>query len=405
MRSGLYVAVLALATRALGAAIDRTPEVGVPETDYDAIIVGGGPSGLAALSGLARVRRNVLLIDSGEYRNAPTRHAHDVLGFDGVTPAYYRWAAREQLSHYETVSWTNGTVTKITPQDNNTYFTVETDNAAPLTARKIVLGTGLRDLLPDTPGLQENWGKGIYWCPWCDGHEHADQGLGIIGSLESIASTVREMVTLNTDVVAFVNGTDTPEAREAAEESFPRWQTYLDLHNVTVQNGTISRIERLKEAELGDPSLPTYPEHDLFSVKLIETNGSIKTIERNAFLTNFDDELASTVGPDMGVRLQDGRLYADNAKGLITNIPGVYAIGDANSDMSTNIPHALYSGKRAAVFLHVQLERENAQAELDAVPEGTPVKRDEDEHEEIRSLWERMNGHPDEILYAGEFDQ
>ena len=52
--------------------------------DYDAIIVGGGPAGLAALSGLARVNRNVLLIDSGVYRNGPTRHMHDVLGFDGM---------------------------------------------------------------------------------------------------------------------------------------------------------------------------------------------------------------------------------------------------------------------------------------------------------------------------------
>jgi hypothetical protein len=51
---------------------------------FDAIIVGGGPAGLSALSGLARVRRRVLLIDSGEYRNAPTRHMHDVLGFDGM---------------------------------------------------------------------------------------------------------------------------------------------------------------------------------------------------------------------------------------------------------------------------------------------------------------------------------
>lgn len=66
----------ALAALSNAAAIEKS------ET-YDAIIVGGGPSGLAALSGLARVRRNVLLIDSGEYRNGPTRHMHDVLGFDG----------------------------------------------------------------------------------------------------------------------------------------------------------------------------------------------------------------------------------------------------------------------------------------------------------------------------------
>lgn len=50
---------------------------------YDAIIVGGGPAGLSALSGLARVERTALLFDSGDYRNGPTRNMHDVIGNDG----------------------------------------------------------------------------------------------------------------------------------------------------------------------------------------------------------------------------------------------------------------------------------------------------------------------------------
>lgn len=54
---------------------------------YDAVIVGGGPAGLSIASALGRVRRNALVIDSGEYRNAPTRHMHDVLGFDGIFPS------------------------------------------------------------------------------------------------------------------------------------------------------------------------------------------------------------------------------------------------------------------------------------------------------------------------------
>jgi len=162
-------------------------------TDYDAIIVGGGPAGLSALSGLARVRRNVLLIDSGVYRNAPTRHMHDVLGFDGtylnsyphvflllllllllltntpspphtgVTPAYFRHAARQQVSHYSTISMINGTVTKITSggDNQNTFFTLTTtlspsNSLSNLTARKVILATGLRDILPSTPGVREN---------------------------------------------------------------------------------------------------------------------------------------------------------------------------------------------------------------------------------------------------------
>lgn len=52
-------------------------------SDFEVIIIGGGPAGLSALSGLARVRRTALLIDSGEYRNGLTRHAHDIIGSDG----------------------------------------------------------------------------------------------------------------------------------------------------------------------------------------------------------------------------------------------------------------------------------------------------------------------------------
>lgn len=51
--------------------------------DYDVVIVGGGPGGLAASMSLARVARTSLLYDSQEYRNEQTRYMHDVLGQDG----------------------------------------------------------------------------------------------------------------------------------------------------------------------------------------------------------------------------------------------------------------------------------------------------------------------------------
>ncbi len=264
----------------------------------------------------------------------------------------------------------NGTVTKIEPQNDNTLFAVTNTNEAgeseQLTARKIVLATGLRDILPDTPGLQENWGKGIFWCPWCDGHEHADQALGLLGGLQEAASMVREVLTLNTDFVAFVNGTDTPENRAAAEASFPGWDRFLALHNVTVENRTIAAITRLRDGAdpPADPSLPTRPEEDLFRVDFAD-GGSV---ERAAFFASFPDEQKSSVGAEMGVQLLGGRLSADQAKGLVTNIPGVYAIGDANSDNVTNVPHALFSGKRTAVYLHGKQPRPlNAKSHSGAV--------------------------------------
>jgi hypothetical protein len=54
--------------------------------DYDVVIVGGGPAGLAASMSLSRVARTSLLYDSQEYRNEQTRYMHDVLGQDGMFP-------------------------------------------------------------------------------------------------------------------------------------------------------------------------------------------------------------------------------------------------------------------------------------------------------------------------------
>ncbi|KAL1644725.1 hypothetical protein SLS58_004187 [Diplodia intermedia] len=406
-----FLLQLALTALSLGAVLPRQDQE--QPTVYDAIIVGGGPSGLGALSGLARVRRNVLLIDSAEYRNAETRHMHDVLGFDGVTPAYFRWAAREQISHYETVSWTNGTVEAIEPSGDPSSsssapsFTVTSrgfdgGDVTSYRARRVILATGLRDVLPDTPGVAESWGRGLFWCPWCDGHEHADQPLGLLAPLPDVPGLVREMRTLNRDVVAFVNGTDTAAGRAATTEeegSSGSWEEYLKLLGVRVDNRTISAVVRLADgAEANrdaDPSLPSVPEYDGFRVDFTEG----EPVERAAFLASFAKEQRSAVGERLGVTLYGGRLFANQSASLLTNVPGVWAVGDANTDNSTNVPHALWSGKRAAVSLHVNLEREDAQKLL----AGNLTRRGAEL--DSRSVWEVMNGEPGDVLYAGEFDQ
>ncbi|PFH55947.1 hypothetical protein XA68_17340 [Ophiocordyceps unilateralis] len=373
MRFHAWAAFLALGQTAFAAPPSPSPppppSPAAEPWEYEAVIVGGGPSGLSAASGLARVRRRILLLDSAVYRNGATRHMHDVLGFDGVQPAYYRWAARKQILEYSTVKMQNGTVTRIqqiqTP--SYSYFSVgyqsPTGESVNTTAAKVVLGTGLQDILPATPGFRENWGKGIYW---------------------------------SSNITAFVNGTDTPAMRQVTAQKTPIWTSIISRNGVTIENRTLASIERLADGGAGvhDASKPTSPELDKFKVTFTDGN----SVTRDAFLVNIPNEQASTVGQDMGVQLVGGRLKADGAKGLLTNVPGVFAVGDANSDNSTNVPHALYSGKRAAVFLHVSLEREKAQR----LANSGPTKRSIDE--EARSVWERMNGRPGELLHAGAFD-
>lgn len=145
---------------------------------YDAIVIGGGPAGLQAALTLGRIHRTVLLVDSGEYRNAPAEHLHNLIGSDGMPPAGLRAAARRDLAAYTTVEVAAGTVTEIRGEAG--AFEVVFPDGHSEQTRAVVLATGVRDELPDIPGLAAQWGRKVAHCPFCHGHEFSGGRIGIL---------------------------------------------------------------------------------------------------------------------------------------------------------------------------------------------------------------------------------
>ncbi|KAH8434598.1 NAD(P)/FAD-dependent oxidoreductase [Aspergillus melleus] len=366
----------------------------LPQTDYEVMVIGGGPAGLSALSGLSRVQRKTVLFDSGEYRNAPTRNMHDVIGNDGTVPSEFRGLAREQISKYTTASFVDKKITSVTPvtdhSTNTSYFNATDADGAVYSARKLILGTGLVDVLPSTPGLQEAWGKGVYWCPWCDGYEHRDQPFGILGALPDVVGSVLEVYTLNTDIIAFLNGTHTPAAEAALAEKYPNWKQQLETYNVRLENASIASFERIQNG--ADHTDDKGHQFDIFRVHF--TNGS--SVDRNAFITNYPSVQRSQIPTSLGLAMKDGKIDTSINPGMRTSLPGVFAIGDCNSDGSTNVPHAMFSGKRAAVFLHVELAKEESAASIEK--RTLPSKREmlkaaeRSMGNELEEVWKRARG-------------
>jgi hypothetical protein len=64
---------------------------------FDALIICGGPAGLPAAYGLARLLHSVVLFDSGVYRNARSSHMHVVPTWDHRDSKDFRAAARKDL--------------------------------------------------------------------------------------------------------------------------------------------------------------------------------------------------------------------------------------------------------------------------------------------------------------------
>ncbi|KNG90105.1 putative thioredoxin reductase, partial [Aspergillus nomiae NRRL 13137] len=326
----------------------------VPETSHDVIIIGGGPSGLSAASGLSRVLRKSVLFDSGEYRNNPTRHMHDVIGNDHVVPAEFRKTAREQIAFYNSTTFIDEKVTKLEKVGDNIFQATFGDQQ--FTARKVILASGMKDNLPDVPGLEDGFGKGIYWCPWCDGFEHRNQSMGVLGNLSDAYGAVRELhPTLNKDIRIYANGTNTTEQIAILDEKHPNWRKVFQTYNVTVNNKPILNITRIQDGGVVyDPA--TRREFDKFQIYFVDNSFEV----RGAFLTNYDTSQRSDLPAQLGVEMLGSKMNTLR-KGLRTSVPGVWGVGDANSDNSTNVPHAMSSGKSAAVYCHVEM----AQEELD----------------------------------------
>jgi thioredoxin reductase len=117
--------------------------------NYDVVVVGGGAAGLSGAVALARSRRSVLVVDAGDPRNAPAGHVHNYLTRDGTPPTEIYAAGRDEVTRYGGRVQT-GWVTALSRDCDR--FRVQIGHRT-VTARRLLVATGLRDELPDVPGL------------------------------------------------------------------------------------------------------------------------------------------------------------------------------------------------------------------------------------------------------------
>src|SRR4029450_7387841 len=204
----------------------------------DVVVVGGGAAGLSATLVLARARRTVAVVDAGGPRNAPAAHMHGFLSRDGMPPYDLVAAGRAE------VAGCGGSLIDNTVVDVAPGFHVRLAGGSPLRARRILVATGLRDELPDVPGVRERWGRDLLHCPYCHGWEVRDQPLGVLGGTPEAVQHALLVRQWSPDVIVFLH-TDAlgPEQREQ-----------LTARGIRVVEGTVARLvagtDQLRGVEL-----------------------------------------------------------------------------------------------------------------------------------------------------------
>jgi thioredoxin reductase len=140
------------------------------------VVVGGGPSGLAAASWLGRYRRSVVVLDSREYRSGMVERSHGYLGRDPQKPIELIERGREEVLAYPTVEIRHREVQGLRQRDDG-LFEVDDD----LLAHRLLLATGVKDAFPDIGGFHEHYGASVFHCPSCDGYEARDRDVVALG--------------------------------------------------------------------------------------------------------------------------------------------------------------------------------------------------------------------------------
>jgi len=295
--------------------------------EYDVLVVGGGPAGLSAALNLGRSLMRVLVIDADRPRNAATLRSHGFLTRDGIPPQELRRLAREELAAYPNVEVRSRTRV-VTLRTEGGGFAADIGPRMPETtvsARAVLLATGLRETLPEVPNLRGFYGMSLFSCAACDAWELQGRSLALIGETPDIADRARLIGRWTESLTVFTNGADAVTAAQEAELAAAG--IMVRRHPIVELVGDRGRLEAIR----------------LVDGTAVAVDGGFVRPEWETTLS-FLDGLAPA-------RDASGHLVTDRSGR--TDIPGLYAAGDAAAPGPQQLIVAAGAGARvAAVMVH-----------------------------------------------------
>lgn len=302
---------------------------------YDVVVIGGGIAGMSAALILGRTRRKVLVLDGGAPRNLPAAHAHGLVTRDGAPPLELLAQARRDLEAYPNVEVIGVEAAGASGQVGE--FEIELCDGGTVTARRIVLATGVRDSLAPVDGLQEFWGRGVYHCPFCHGWEVRDRTWAVLGDTPRAYERLALYRGWASELILLTNGPTSLDDEDRAR---------IEAMDVTIDERVIDRVEAI-----GDEALTV-----LFDDGSVLTAGALFVAAVQEQRSHLPEELGCKIEatPPMG-----SSFVQVDAMSSETSVAGVYGVGDMAGQMQSLIMAAA-SGARAAYHTTHSLAMEDA---------------------------------------------
>lgn len=295
---------------------------------HDVLIVGGGPAGLSAALILARARRRVLICDAGRPRNRRSGRIGGFLTRDGADPAEFLRIAKDELCSYETVELRD--VEVVDAKRYGAGFRLDTKGGDAFVGRKLLVATGITDVLPPVPGMDAFYGRGVWHCPYCDGYEQRDRRVAVYGRSKAALALALELTGWTPHLVLVSDGAC--ELRPAERRRLARSNIALREEPIARLEGRAGELERIVFAS-GD-SLPT-----------------------DALFFRSEGRANVEIARRLGVAAGRTKSVRTGGYGK-TGVPGVFVAGDASRHVQFAII-AAGEGAAAAFAINSELLKED----------------------------------------------
>ncbi|KAB8164224.1 FAD-binding protein [Streptomyces sp. 3MP-14] len=339
-----------------------SPRTSATPDPYDVAVVGGGPAGLSGALALARSRRRVVVIDAARPRNAPAAHAHNYLTRDGAPPAEILAAGRDEVLGYGGEILRPATVTAARRRPDGSFdldldldLDLRPDQGAArtLTARRLLVATGVVDELPDVPGLAEHWGSAVLHCPYCHGWEVRDQPIAVLAT-SRLAEHQALLWSQWSDRVTLVTHTAPAPTDEARRRLAARGVTVVEGRATGVATEADGALRGLDLADGGTVDCRAVVVAPRVTARL----GALTALGLTPTEVVRDGEVLGT------------QLDADPLTGR-TAVPGVYAAGNAAS-VHDHVVSAAAAGVRAGALINMDLIMDLIEADTETDTEAAP---------------------------------
>jgi thioredoxin reductase (NADPH) len=169
--------------------------------DYDVVIIGGGPAGLAAGIYLGRAGLRALLLEEesfgGKIKNV--EWIENYPGFSGgISGAQLANEMQSQAEKY-------GLKSEIAKVSGLEIFSesrwVSCTDGRGYTAAAVILAGGSRHKKLNVPGEDILHGKGVFTCAFCDGSQFADRAVAVVGGGDSGITEALYMAKIASSVI------------------------------------------------------------------------------------------------------------------------------------------------------------------------------------------------------------